>query len=668
MVIIDVTADQIKPSIQNATQQQENFNRTVQNGSNAMDRLIGRVKTLIGAYVGMKAIEGGMDTTDSYISRQARLGLIVKVDDQAVDAVQQKIAETAKLQDEIFAAAQRSRGEYGAMVDNVAKLGLLAGEAFNDTSEIVAFTEVMQKAFKVSGASTNEATNAMYQLNQAMASGRLQGDEYVSIIENAPLLAQSIADYCGVSRGELKKLSSDGAISADIIKAAVFKMAEDVEQKFAKMPMTFSDVWTSIKNIATYRSQEVMETVNKNLNSDTGQAIIQGINNSIGVLINTLGIVITMVMSVASFFVDNWSVIEPIIWGVVGALGFYTGALMIHNGIQAFSNGLEALSAIAKYRSARATLANAAAHSAEAVEIAKATVAQASFNTALFACPITWIIAGIIAIIVIIYAAVAAVNKFAGTTYSATGIICGVVLSALALIWNAVVGIVNAIIQFIWTIFAEPFIAIIEWVINVASGGFDSFGDAVANLIGQIISWFLSLGKIVTRIIDAIFGTNWTAGLESLQDDVLQWGKNENALTVEWGELPSLERISYSDAYNAGYSFGEGIDKKLDSMFNFEMPDYEVPDYSSLLSDIGTGVGDTAKNTKKTADKTEDLKYLRDIAERETINRFTTAEIKVDMGGINNTVNNMQDLDGIMDYLKVGIEEQMQIAAEGVHE
>lgn len=672
--------NQIESSIQGATQQQEQFNRTVTNGGNAMGGLMGKVKSLVGAYVGMKAIEGGMDATDSYVSRQARLGLIVEVDDEAVDAAQQKIEATAGLQNEIFAAAQRSRGEYGAMVDTVAKLGLLAGEAFNDTSEIVAFSETMQKAFKISGASTSEATNAMYQLNQAMASGRLQGDEYRSIIENAPLLADAIAEYCGVSRGELKELSSDGEISAEVIKGAVFKMASDVEEQFAEMPMTFSDAWTSIKNTATNRAQEVMQAVNANLNSNTGQAIIQGINNSIGVLINTLGIVLTIVMSVAGFFVDNWSMIEPIIWGVVGALGFYTGALMIHNGIQAFSNGLEALSAIAKYRSAKSTLANAAAHSAEAVEIAKATVAQAGFNTALFACPITWIIIAIIALIAIFYAAVAAVNKFAGTSYSATGIVCGAFMWLLSVIGNIFIAL------------GELILGVVEYLVNPFINFANFLGNLFTNPISSIIYAFRDMGDSVLRIleniasaIDTVFGSNlsgaisgWRSGLSAMADSaVKKYAPDENyEKIIENIDLSmsdfGINRFDNTDAYNTGYDFGEGIDKKIDSMFNFEMPDYEPTDYSSMLSDIGSGVGDTADNTGKTADNTdtstEDLKYLRDIAERETVNRFTTAEIKVDMGGVNNTVTKMNDLDGIADYLAVKVEEQMQIAAEGVHE
>ena len=643
------TFNQIESSIQSATQQQENFNRTVQNGGNAMGGLIGKVKSLVGAYVGMKAIESGMNATDSYVSRQARLGLIVDVDDTALDAAQQKIAATAELQDEIFAAAQRSRGEYGAMVDNVAKLGLLAGDAFNDTSEIVAFSETMQKAFKISGASTSEATNAMYQLNQAMASGRLQGDEYRSIIENAPLLAQAIADYCGVSRGELKELSSAGEISADVIKAAVFNMAEDVEQKFTEMPMTFSDAWTSIKNTATYRAQEVMQTVNNHLNSDTGQAMIQGINNSIGVLINTLGIVIMMVMSVAGFFVDNWSWIEPIIWGIVGALVVYNATMGI-----AWLTTLKNLGASA---------AHAVATAAQTAATIAFTLATRGLNAALAMCPINWIIIAIIALIAIFYAAVAAVNKFAGTSVSATGIIAGVFTTLGAHIVNRFVvptwNTIAALINFFGNAWNNPVAAV-----KVL------FYDMCLTVIGYITNMAHAIENVINKIpgvtVDITSGLD---GFQSKLESASQKVKDESG----WIEyVGKMDYIDYGDAAKAGYNFGKGIDDKVGSLFDFSslgLDDYgagiDLGDLSSTLGSIDDNTGKTADNTDTS---TEDLKYLRDIAERETVNRFTTAEIKVDMGGINNTVNNMNDLDGIGDYLAGLLEETAQIAAEGVHE
>ena len=215
---------------------------------------------------------------------------------------------------------------------------------------------------------------------------------------------------------------------------------------------------------------------------------------------------------------DNWSIIEPIMWGVIAVLSVYAGYLALTNGIELISKGIKIASCVAAY-------AHAAATGIEVTATAAATAAQYGFNTALLACPITWIIIAIIALIAVFYMVVAWINKIQNTSISATGIICAAFAFAGTVIWNTVIGILNAIIQSAWSTFVEPFLGIIEWVLNATNGGFDSFGGAVANLIGQIISWFLSLGKVVTQIIDAIFGTDWTSGLSSLQDSVISWGK-----------------------------------------------------------------------------------------------------------------------------------------------
>ncbi len=314
------------------------------------------------------------------------------------------------------------------------------------------------------------------------------------------------------------------------------------------------------------------------------------------------------------------------------------------------------------------------------------TAAQHGLNAALMACPITWIIIAIIALIAVI---IAVANYIANTTdvaQSAFGVICGVVAMAGAFIFNNVIGIINAIIQAVWTIFVEPFIGIIEWVLNVANGGFDSFGGAVANLLGQIISWFLSLGKIVTKIIDAIFGTNWTAGLEALQSSVLSWGKNENAITLDRNAPTFGSRIEYGAAFHAGANWGDSVANKVSNAFNKKTEkdsNYEVGtyDYTGAGAGAGSGIGGdsarTAANTGQTAANTaaiasslditnEQLKYLRDVAERDTVNRFTTAKIKVEMTNHNN-VNSGMDLDGIVNDLTLAVGDAMSKTAEGVH-
>jgi hypothetical protein len=299
---------------------------------------------------------------------------------------------------------------------------------------------------------------------------------------------------------------------------------------------------------------------------------------------------------------------------------------------------------------------------------AAASAAVFTFNSALLASPITWIIMLIAVVIGLLYGVVAIINKVTGSSISATGLICGAIAVAGAFIGNTVIGLLNALIQYIWAIFVAPFLGIVEWILNVCNGGFNSFGDAVANLIGQIIGWFLNLGKVVTTIIDAIFGTNWTAGLESLQSSVTAWGKNENAITLD-KNAPTVDyRFEYGDAWAAGNDFGKGIDAKIGGMFNMG----GLGDTSGFdLSSIADNTGLTADNTGKTADALavteEQLEYLRDIAERDAINRFTTAEVKIDMTGMTNRIDGSADLDGVISQLTEGFTEALVTAAEGVH-
>lgn len=303
------------------------------------------------------------------------------------------------------------------------------------------------------------------------------------------------------------------------------------------------------------------------------------------------------------------------------------------------------------------------------------TAVQTAFNAVMALNPVFLIIMGIILLIALIYAVVAAVNRVTGASTSATGLICGAIAVAGAFIGNTVIGLLNALIQYIWAIFVAPFLGIVEWILNVCNGGFNSFGDAVANLIGQIIGWFLNLGKVVTTIIDAIFGTNWTAGLESLQSSVTAWGKNENAITLD-KNAPTIDyRFEYGDAWAAGNDFGKGIDAKIGGMFNTGgLGGSSGFDLSSIADNAGLSAdntGKTADNTGKTADALavteEQLEYLRDIAERDAINRFTTAEVKIDMTGMTNRIDGSADLDGVISQLTEGFTEALVTAAEGVH-
>lgn len=591
-----------------AAEQEENINRGLRTGGSLADGMLGKVKTLaatIGASVGLKKL---IELSDQMTSTTARLNFIVD-DGGSVEALEAKI----------MASAQRSRAAYLDTASAIASMGANAGAAFSSNDELIAFMEQVNKQFVIGGASAQGQAAAMLQLTQAMAAGALRGEELNSILENAPGIARAIEQYMGIAEGSIKSYAEKGAVSATVVKNALLSIADETNAKFNGMAMTWGQVWTQMGNIALKVTQPLLTAIN--------------------------------------WLANNLSVIGPIL------LGLGTAFLVFQ---------------VAAHWTQIAAVATAAYHAVVNLlsigfgvltgNTAAASAAVSTFNSALLASPITWIIMLIAVVIGLLYGVVAIINKVTGSSISATGLICGAIAVAGAFIGNTVIGLLNALIQYIWAIFVAPFLGIVEWILNVCNGGFNSFGDVVANLIGQIIGWFLNLGKVVTTIIDAIFGTNWTAGLESLQSSVTAWGKNENAITLD-KNAPTIDyRFEYGDAWAAGNDFGKGIDAKIGGMFNMG----GLGDTSGFdLGDIAAYTGETADNTGKTADALavteEQLEYLRDIAERDAVNRFTTAEVKIDMTGMTNRIDGSADLDGVISQLTEGFTEALVTAAEGVH-
>lgn len=599
---------QVTRNIRQSTQAEQQLNASVRGGNDALDDMVGKAKNLaatIGASVGLKKL---IELSDQMTSTTARLNFIVD-DGGSVKALEAKI----------MASAQRSRAAYLDTASAIASMGANAGAAFTSNDELIAFMEQVNKQFVIGGASAQGQAAAMLQLTQAMAAGALRGEELNSILENAPGIARAIEQYMGIAEGSIKSYAEKGAVSATVVKNALLSIADETNAKFNGMAMTWGQVWTQMGNIALKVTRPLLTAINWLANN----------LSLIGPILLGLGAAF-LVFQVAAHWTQIAAVATAAYHAVVNLLSIGFGVLT----------------------------GNTAAASA----------AVFTFNSALLASPITWIIMLIAVVIGLLYGVVAIINKVTGSSISATGLICGAIAVAGAFIGNTVIGLLNALIQYIWAIFVAPFLGIVEWILNVCNGGFNSFGDAVANLIGQIIGWFLNLGKVVTTIIDAIFGTNWTAGLESLQSSVTAWGKNENAITLD-KNAPTIDyRFEYGDAWAAGNDFGKGIDAKLGGMFNMG----GLGDSSGFdLGDIAAYTGETADNTGKTADALavteEQLEYLRDIAERDAINRFTTAEVKIDMTGMTNRIDGSADLDGVISQLTEGFTEALVTAAEGVH-
>lgn len=654
--------DAIEENIRNANNEQQKFNNSIRGGNNSANGLLSTIKKIAVAAGGIVGINKVQNISDKLASTKARLNLLVD-DGGSVDVLEQKI----------MASAQRSRSVYFDTASAVVKLGLNAGNAFNgDMNQVIAFMEQVNKQFVIGGATAQEQSNAMIQLTQAMAAGALRGEELNSILDGAPGIARAIEKYMGIAEGSITTVAQEGKVTAEVVKNAMFAMADETNAKFDSMPKTWAQIWAGMKNKALSMFAPILTKINQIANSTKFQQVTTALINGLAGVANVASSALDILIAIASVFVDNWGIIQPLVLGIAAAMLLYNGYLIANNAITAISNAQKGLAAVQAYKAAVANTTLAATEKAEAMAKASATAAQYGFNAALLACPLTWILLIIIAVIAAIYMIVAAINKLTGSTISATGIICGVVAVAGAFVLNCAIGVLNAIIQAIWTIFVAPFLGIVEWILNVCNGGFNSFGDAVANLIGQIIGWFLNLGKVVTTIIDAIFGTDWTSGLESLQSAVTSWGKNENAITLD-KNAPTIDyRATYSGAWDAGYDFGQGIDDKIGGMFDASgLDSMGAFDLSNTLDGIYGNTGDTAANTAATADALdiaeEDLAYLRDIAEREAINRFTTAEIKVEQHNENH-ISKDADLDGIMDAWANDFAEKLEVSEEGVHE
>lgn len=601
----------INNDIRNNTTQQGKMNQKITEGTKGLDNMASSVTSLVTAYAGMKGISSLVNLSDAYTQTNARLNLMN-------DGLQ----TTEELQNKIFASAQRSRASYQTTADIVAKLGQRAGDAFSSNDETIAFAENLNKMFVIAGASQQEMASASLQLTQALGSGVLRGEELNAVFEAAPNVIQAVADYMDVPIGKIREMASEGKLSASVVKNALLSATDEINSQFDSIPMTWSQVWTGVCNELYMASQPILEVIN--------------------------------------LLAQNWSVLEPIVIGLATAIGVYTAALLIHNAAQVIHNTLTAISAAHSAMKAGASLAEAAATTT-------ATGAQVGFNAALLACPLTWILLIIIAVIAAIYAVVAAINKAKGTTVSATGVICGSINVVLQFFKNLGLFIANVALG-IW---------------NALGACASNIGIAFNNVICNIQSWFYGLLQTVMEVIAGIVktlnklpfididvsGINDKAQEYANKKAEAEGNKQEyKSVTDAFNEgMSTFDAFStgwVSDAYNAGYSVGENIDSTIGNLFGNDMGLTDsLTSMSNELSNISSDTGSISDSLDITS---EDLKYLRDLAEQEVINRFTTAEIKVDMGGITNNVSKDTDLDGIINYLVEGVQVAMEETARGV--
>lgn len=592
------------------------------------------IAKFVGAVASLAAVKKVVDLTDSYTNTNARLAMITG-----------SLEEQEALQDDIFAAANRARGQYDDMANAVAKMKMLAGDAFGSNQEAIGFTELLQKSLKVSGAGTSEQQSAFLQLTQAMASGKLQGDEFRSIMENAPMVANAIAKYLDVSKGELKELSSDGAITAEIIKNAMFDSADDINKKFETMPQTFGDVWNRIKNAGTQAFGGVFEKINGLLNSEAGQ---QAINNLIGA-IHLAG---DAMSDFIDFCVTAWPMISPFIWAAVAAVGAYALVLGISNGlalISAIRTGAQAVSigilALAMWASSGATWAE--------------VTAQLGLNSALYACPIVWIVGLILVLIAVFYAAVAAVNHFSGSTISATGIIGAVIGGWVAAVINYFIMMYNIIAE------------VVNFFANVWNDPIAAVKILFYDLASTVIGYIAEMARSIETIINRIPGVNVqiSAGLDNFKAG-LEKAATEAKDAAGWEEVvKKKDFLNGADFANKGYDLGAGLADRASNLFSgFAPKDTKGFDYGQFATDGSPAtVKGKGKNGAVKVENDEDIEWMRKLAERDYIARISqntlAPNIMVEFSG---PITKEADTDNIMSHVSEQLKEMIATAPEGV--
>ena len=648
--------------IRDNTDEQGRFTRSIQESTGEANELLNIIKGAVTAYVSIQSIGKVLNISDELVQTTAR-----------IDLMNDGLQTTDELVGMIYAAAQDSRGSFNDMADVVARFGNNAKDAFSSSAEVVAFADLVQKQMTIAGASTSEASNAMLQLSQGLASGTLRGDELNSIFEQAPNLIQNIADYLGVPIGQIREMASEGGLTADIVKNAIFASADDINAKFEAMPMTFGQLWQAFQNDALMAFQPVLQRLNELANSEQFQVFI---DNAIGLmagLAEVALIIFDVIMQTGTLIADNWSMISPVIYGVIGALAAYLAIMGVVKTVEMVSAGIKTALAFAESVHAASTMMATGATFAE-------TAAQYGLNAALLACPITWIILAIMALIAVVIAVANYIANMGGTATTAFGVICGGV---------------NVVIQFfknLGLMVANIALGIGNAIAAVASNIMTAFHNAICS----VQSWWYDLLSTVLNVIAGIcealnklpFIEFDYSGITSAADEYAAKsaeaaGSKEDYKSISDAFNEGMSTFDafgdgwVSDAYAAGAAWGDSISDKVSDMFTLD----DTTDYLSGMGDIFTdslnnsdiansldGIsGDTGSIGDALDITDEDLKYLRDIAEQEAVNRFTTAEIKVDMTN-NNNISNGMDLDGVVSGLTDAVNEAIETMTEGVHD
>ena len=690
----------IAENIRKNEEAQNGFNRSLRNGASNADNLYSKIKRFVGVYAGIQGLKNSLNLSDTLAQNSARLNLMLdnynspnekivnnsqtainttdnsvysdilnntqniinnseknlinninnsissdilnnQINNNSVDNTKTTVTENQgadinlpQFQNMIFQSAQRSRGDYLATSDSVGKMGLMAGDAFNSGQEIISFMELINKQFKIAGTNAAGIDAAMLQLTQAMGSGVLRGEEYNSILEQAPVIIQNIAKYLNVPKGQLKNMAAEGKITADVVKNAMFYAATDINEKFEAIPKTFRDSVVNMKNNFVKEFLPISQRLNTFANSEGFMIFTNGIIKGMGAVVRVTVSALDIVGKIGKFTHDNWNVIAPVIGGVTTAVIAYKSALILSN-IELIKNN------ILQGKNTLGAVLMGAKNFYLAGSTFMATAATQGLNAALMASPLGLFAGGIALVVGGLYAGVAAFNALTGKAVSATGIITGSVAALVGSVLNYGVFLWNNLVSI-----AEAFVNI--WKHPIYS---------VKKLFWDLVISILDIFDNFSGIVDTIAGTDYSKKIKdyrtSIQADLdIAKPKDyiDSNLKINPFNTGNMMKTTYEKTAEAGNIF-----KNETAVDMTESNDY--------LKGI---LNNTASMTEGLDLTTEEIKYMRDAAEMEVINKFTTAEIKMEVQNSNMISNNV-DIHDVIDEFTEYLREKMQMTAEGVH-
>lgn len=694
-VIINIqnNLNNVGNTINKNTIRQREFNNEVRRSKSLIHDLWTKMKLLTMGYMGIQGVGKVFQTADNLTMANSRIGLMSDVASGKTTS--------QEVNDKVYAAALRSRGNYLDMMNSVSKLALQTGDLFGNSDEVIAFMENYNKMAVVSGANAQQSAAALIQITQALASGELRGDELRSVMENMPVVAQAIAKEMGTTVDQVRELGFEGQISSEILKNAMFNSIEEIDDKFSKIPYTWRQVWETVKTF----SFKVFTPILKAISAITSNKRFIAFANEFGNVIRLVGTGLMMafnpvkpvlnwmydtIAAIYNFFKNNWGFIAPIVLGIAAAFMVVKTPLML----MAIWTGI--CTVVTKLW----------------------TAAQAAFNAVMAANPVVWVVLIIIALVAAVYLAVAAMNKWAGTSLSATGIIFGACMWLWAGIKNIGIAMANL---FIWI--GNICVGVAQWCV----GAWNWFCDTISAICNNIGVWWSNLwidaeigfndfmSSVMKKLASfaqkfegiAEFMNIDLSGLTKAGDDYSARSAALNAKKGKYKSLPSLgnytkgvnwntyDYLDYADmgaAYDKGYKYGEEFADILSDKQTWKaiLEESGLADGLNLdslglggLNDIGKtlsgdlgknpaldkiakSVGDIANDTSDIAASDEELSFMKDMAEREAINRYTLTDLKFNMTN-NNSISNGMNLDEILSKIEKKVYDTIMSSASGAH-